>query len=140
MKWQHILIPFGLVLASLAWAGESRFLGTIYSRGTSVTNRTTQASLSDGGLVDNSFWIPFAAKLTMECDGEARLLTDATVVSRDGGTDKGVRVTEDTLFPTSVSGPLGTTDAGLPTAIIAIISSASDAGVACDVWQRSGTE
>lgn len=126
--------------ATLAFAGESRFLGTIYSRGASASNRTTQVTLSDGGLSANDFWVPFGAKLTVYCDGDGRMLTDSLTVSRDGGTNRGIPMVAATLFPTSVSAPLATTDAGIPTAVLSVISNADDAGIGCEVWQRSGTE
>jgi hypothetical protein len=126
--------------ATLALAGESRFLGTIYSRGASASNRTTQVTLSDGGLSENAFWIPFGAKLTAYCDGDGRMLTDSLTVSRDGGSNRGIPVAGLTLFPTSVSAPLATTDASIPTSVISIISNADDAGIGCEFWQRSGTE
>lgn len=127
-------VALATLLGALAWAGESRYLGFINARGVSTTNLTTAAP----------FAVPFGSKVTLECDAEVRLLTDSLTVSRDGGTDKGVRVPADMLFQTSVGPPKSTFDAGfaLPVAVIAVIptSAAADSDAGCDVWQRTGTE
>lgn len=138
-----LVIAGGLVLA-----GENRFLGTLRSSGTSVSNLTNQVTgtLSDGGsgLVTDAFGIPAGAKITIDCDAEAKLLVDSLTVARSG-TKKGLRVAATTLLPTSVGAALSTVDAGAglapsATAVVSVISTAADAGVNCDFWQRTGNE
>lgn len=134
MRWV-LPVLVGLV-AALALAGESAFLGTI-------------AAPVDGGVATNitttsPFYIPPGSKVTMDCDWEARVLTDKTTVARSGSA-KGVRVPVYTLFPTSVGSRVWTLDAGVgqqggPTAVIAVTSNDAGTAASCDVWQRSGTE
>lgn len=134
-------------VAAAAFAGENKFLGTIRSYGNTVaTNVTTGTyTLADAGFQNVPFRIPAGSKVTLDCNNEARVLTDALNVTRDGGTNKGLRVAASTLLPTSVGAALATYDGGpgaevVSTAVIAVVSSALDGGVECDVWQRSGTE
>lgn len=118
----------GVVLAAIfAYGGENNFLGSLTGvSGASASNT-------------NSFWIPFHSRITMYCDYGTRLLTDSAAVSL-GGTNRGVPVAAATLFPTSVGAPTWTTDAGLPSASIAVVSNVADGGFVCEVWRRSGTE
>lgn len=118
----------GIILAAVfAYGGENNFLGAL----TAVSGGTATNT--------NSFWIPFHSRITVYCDYTARLLTDAAAVT-PGGANRGVPVAAGTLFPTSVGAPTWTTDAGLPSASIALVSSVADGGFVCEVWRRSGTE
>lgn len=112
-------------------AGESKFLGTLTSTGTSVTNLTTAVP----------FAVPPGAFLTIYCDASGRLLTDSTSVAATGVT-KGLPVSALTYFPTSVGSSNTTTvtisSVVFRTALLAWISTTGTTN--CDVWQRAGTE
>lgn len=145
---KRIAIAALVIAGGLALAGENRFLGTLRSTGASVSNITNRVTgtLSDGGsgLVTDAFVIPTGAKITVDCDAEAKLLVDSLSVARSGST-KGLRVAATTLLPTSVGPARGTVDAGAgvppaSTAVVSVISTAADAGVNCDLWQRTGNE
>lgn len=144
---QRTALALVIFLGSLvALAGENRFLGTIRSYGNvAATNVSTGTyTLADAGFQNIPFVIPSGSRVTLDCNAAARVLTDALTVTRDGGTNKGLRVAATTLLPTSVGANVTTYDGGngvrVSTATIAVLSEALDGGVECDVWQRSGTE
>lgn len=120
----------------MALAGENAYLGTIDAP-------------ADGGIATNvstasPFWIPAGSKVTLDCDWEARVLTDKTTVARSGSA-KGLRIPVTTLFPTSVGAAVGAIDGGAgaqarATALIAVTSNDAGTAASCGVWLRSGTE
>lgn len=113
-----------LIVPNPARAGENRHLGAIVVSGASLTNVTTAVP----------FNIPTNAKLTLYCTAAVQVLTDTLVVTTGTAGTKGVPVAALALFPTSV-GPTKSAISNVPTAVIAIIGTAT-----CDVWQRLGTE
>lgn len=124
------------ITAAVALAGENAYLGTIDAP-------------ADGGVATNAstsspFAIPAGSKVTLDCDWEARVLTDRTTVGRSGAS-KGLRVPVTTLFPTSVGSAIGAIDGGAgtqarQTALIAVTSNDAGTAASCGVWLRSGTE
>ena len=148
-----------------AQGGETRWLGSLSSDGGTTSNvsvtydagcypltdggpgvvtdgGTACQAGSDAGYNLTAAWaIPAGAKITVDCTGEARLLTDSFTVATTG-VKKGVRVAGGQLFPTSVGRALTTIDGGsgglrFPTAVVSMVA---DAGVTCDFFERSGTE
>lgn len=114
------LITLIAVLAATAHAGENRYLGQIVVSAASLTNVTTAAP----------FTIPPGAKITAFCTAGVNILVDNLVVTAVTGLPLGAS----TLFPTSV-GRAGATISGQPTAVIAVIGTAT-----CSFWLRDGNE
>ena len=148
-----------VVFATYAWAGE-RYLGTItspnfYTAG-SVSNATTATY----------FVIPAMAKITIDCDAAAYVLTDIPVqadlayydpadggalqydggyFNADGGlgqqggvtSTNGVYIAAHTLLPTSV-GSNKAVLGGLPSALVSVV--AVSGTVNCKVFERTGRE
>jgi len=115
-----------LVLALPAWAGE-RYLGTITSTGADTTNATTATP----------FFVPRGAKLTLQCDATAYVLTDSsTPVSASNG----IKVSGDELFPTSTGTQVVDTSstAAAGGAVVRVVSASGT--VNCKVFERRGTE
>ena len=125
---KRLLVVVGLFCLT-AHAGESQFLGTLVSAGTSITNRSTATP----------FTIPRPSKITIVCDAAVRILTDASAVANSGATT-GLPVAANTLFPTSAgdTGTVSVSVAGVKSAVIAMIPLTGSAN--CLVWKRSGTE
>ena len=115
-----------LLLAAPAFAGE-KYLGTIVAT-TVKSNDSTAAS----------FYVPNSAKLSIQCDASAYVLTDSSATLT---TANGVKVSADTIFPTS-TGPnyrLNGADAGANGG--ASVQALAVSGTAnCKVFERTGTE
>lgn len=130
---RNALLAAAICLSSTAFAGE-RYLGTITSTGSDTTNATTATP----------FFIPKDAKVTMQCDATAYVLTDSSSAVTSSN---GIKLSSDALFPTS-TGSLtkdttatladGGTNTGYGGAIIRVISSSGT--VSCKVWERRGNE
>lgn len=104
-------------------AGE-RYLGTLTSTGTAVTNATTATP----------FVITPVSKLTIQCDAASYIATDATTVTSSNG----LKLNADVALPTSTGGQNPTTISSVPTARVAMISSSGTTN--CKVFDRSGKE
>lgn len=112
------------LIATQALAGE-RLLGTITSAGADTTNGTTASP----------FIVPTSALLTIQCDATAYVITDdATAVS----STRGVKITADLAFPTSVSSSITITVTSQKSAVVRVISASGT--VNCRVYERRGNE
>jgi len=118
------LVAVFCLLTSTAFAGE-KYLGTIAGTGgpTSKNNSSTASP----------FVIPSMAKVTLQCDADAYVATDTTTAT----STVGVKVTQDSVFPTSVGSNL-TTVSSTKSAIIAVIGVSG--AVNCKVFERRGNE
>lgn len=115
------IAPLLALLATVSYAGENRYLGQIVVSGASLTNLTTAAP----------FIIPAGQKITVYCTAAVNMLVDNQVVTAVTGLPLGAT----TLFPTSVGRAIGLTSAGNPTAVVAVIGTAT-----CSFWSRDGNE
>jgi len=112
-----------ILLSVTATAGENRYLGAIVVSGSSLNNTTTAAP----------FVIPPGSKVTVVCTAAVNMLTDNVSTATSGAT-KGLPISANSIFPTSVGRALATVS-GVSTALIAVIGTGT-----CDVWQRDGNE
>jgi hypothetical protein len=130
------------LIATSAFAGE-RYLGVIYAS----TTKSNASANPDGGTawVDDQlvqpFVIPSRALVSLQCNADMYVATDATSVTQASG----VKVPADVLFPTSVGERKATlsTDAGIKyqTAVISILPHYNDGGwLNCKVFERMGNE
>jgi len=128
------LAILSLALPLPALAGENNWLGAIISDGGTASNWATTTP----------FPIPPGAKVTMVCTAAANILTDRTKTSNGTTGDvKGLPITANTIFPTSVGKGLvqfgdGGTGALVSSGLIAVMGTASS--TLCDVWIRQGGE
>lgn len=115
-----------LLVATSAFAGE-KLLGTLVA--TTVVNNQTTAT---------PFYVPTSAKITIQCDAAAYVLTDSSTALTS---TNGLKLSADAIFPTStgIYRMPALSDAG--TAGGASIQALSVSGTAnCRVFERSGTE
>lgn len=117
---------FALCLSVQAIAGE-RYLGVMDVTTSDKTNAT----------VTTPFFIPPGAKITIQCDATAYVITDTTTAVT---TSTGVKLSADMLFPTSVglSNKISSGNAANGGATLRAITATGTAN--CKVYERSGTE
>lgn len=125
------LVAVFCLMTSTAFAGE-RYLGTIAG--------TTGPTSKNNHNTATPFRIPPLAKVTVQCDAAAYVTTDVITSTSTNG----VKVSADTIFPTSVGVPLDapSTDAGVSaitnSAVISVIGASG--AVNCKVFERRGNE
>ena len=121
---KRLAVTICALWALSANAGET-LLGTLTSTGADITNSTTAVP----------FYVPPTAQLTVQCDGSAYFITDdATAVT----SARGVKLSADTIFPTSTGSQVRVTISGQSSAVLRVISASGT--VNCKVWQRRGNE
>lgn len=129
------LVTLLCLVALPALAGE-KYLGIIVSgAGADTTNASTAAP----------FAIPPGAKVTVTCTAAAFICaqppqggTGSTACTASlTGSNPGVPVTANQVFPTSTSSAFTTTISSTRSSVLRIVGTAA---VNCVVWERSGTE
>lgn len=118
------LVAVLCLAASTGFAGE-KYLGVIAGTGgpTAKNNSSTAAP----------FVIPSMAKITVQCDADAYVATDVTTATSSNG----VKVLQDSVFPTSVGSNL-TTVSSTRSAVLSVIGVSG--AVNCKVFERRGNE
>ena len=147
-----VLVPVLVLLATAAWAGEKLLGKLVVNDGGTTSNRCSGYS---GYAATGAFVVPVLAKITIQCDSDAYVLTDAA------GCDAGqcIKLTAGTLFPTSVNvsktlscgafnsdggvaaaNSLNVSYTGGHVAMSPLESAAAGAITTCRVFSRAGTE
>lgn len=115
------------LLAAPAWAGE-RLLGTLVSAaGADVSNGSTAAP----------FFVPFGAKLTVQCNATAYFVTDTATAA---SSTTAIKLSADEKFPTSTGSSGNAATVVVSSKPSAVVRVAGPAAVTCLVWQRAGNE
>lgn len=119
------------LLSTPAFAGE-KYLGAIVSAaGADTTNDTTATP----------FFIPPKGKITLWCTAVTYVLTDSnTAATSAGGSNPGLYVAANTIFPTSVGAQVRITSSATVANTGAVVRIVGPGATTCYVYARAGDE
>ena len=130
-RFLSILLAILALPAPPAWAGE-KYLGAIVSAAGADTSNDSTAT---------PFLVPPKGKITLWCNAVAYVITDSNVaVTSAGGSNPGLYVAANAVFPTSVGAQVRITSSATAANGGGVVRIAGPGAVTCYVYARAGDE